>query len=154
VGQTFRTRIGDGGTGDGTTAFLEVPPETVAALGRGKRPPVRVTINDHTYRSTVAVMGGAFVLPVRREVREAAGVTQGMAVEVTLELDDAPREVAVPDDLAAALGDLRPTFDTLSFSNRKEYVDWIEGAKRPETRQRRLAQAAEMLRAGRKTPKG
>jgi hypothetical protein len=157
VEQRFETVVGDGGQGDGSTAFLEVPTEVIAALGERKRPPVQVTINGYGYRSTVAVYDGKFYLPVRREVREGAGVTQGQTVSVALRLDDAPREIRVPDDLDAALAarpETRARFEGLSFSHRKEYVDWIEGARREETRRRRIEQAVEMLRDGRKTPKG
>ena len=150
----FETRIGQGGQGDGSTSFILVPPEVVEALGKGRRPPVRVTINGHTYRSTVAVYGGEFYLPVRRGVREAADVTHGQPVTVGIELDDAPREVVVPDDLGAALGQVRSAFDGLSYSHRKEYVDWIEGARRADTRRSRIEKAVEMLRAGIRTPKG
>jgi hypothetical protein len=156
--QEFTTTIESGGEADGTTAFLELPAEVVAAVGAGrKRPPVRVTLNGYTYRSTVAVYGGRFYVPVRREVREAAGVRHREPLAVRLEPDDAPREVEVPDDLAAALAadpDVEAVFAGLSFSNRKEYADWIVTARREDTRRRRVGQAVEMLRRGIKTPKG
>ena len=83
-----------------SAAGMEIPPEVVAALGQTKRPPVRVTINGYTYRSTVAVLGGRFMIGVSNEVRAASGVAAGDEVEVELELDTAPREVSVPPELA------------------------------------------------------
>jgi hypothetical protein len=135
-----------------TAAGIRVPDEVVTALGAGKRPPVRVTINGYTYRSTVAVMGGVFMLGVSNEVRRAAGVAAGDEVDVDLELDTAPREIAVPADLAAAL-DAEPaarrTFDGLSYSNKSWHVLQVDGAKTDETRQRRIAKSVEALKEGR-----
>lgn len=134
-----------------TATGIRVPPEVVAAIGTGKRPAVRVTINDrHTYRSTVAVMGGDYLLGVSAENRAQAGVAAGEVLEVELELDTAPREVAVPDDLAAALDAVaRQTFDGLSYSNRRRHVLAVEGAKTAQTRQRRIAAVvAAMQRRG------
>jgi hypothetical protein len=128
-----------------------VPDEVVAALGPSKRPPVRVTINDYTYRSTVASMGGQFMLSVSAEVRERAGVAAGDEVEVEIELDSAPREVSVPPDVAAALdGDAnaRQFFDGLSYSRKLRIVLSVEGAKTAETRKRRITQAVAELREG------
>lgn len=145
----FRTTLLLGGK---TATGIKVPDDVVADLGGGKRPAVRVTINGYTYRSTVAVMDGAFMLPVSAEVRAGAGVSAGEEVEVELEADTAPREVVVPPDFAAALdGDdeARRFFDGLSYSNRRRFVLSIEDAKTPETRQRRIAKAVESLRAGR-----
>lgn len=136
-----------------TATGIVVPPEVVAALGSGKRPPVVVTINGYSYRSTVAPYTGVFMLPVAAEVRAGAGIVAGERITVSVELDDAPREVEVPDDLAAALRkatEARAFFDSLSYSHRKEYVRWIEEAKKPETRATRVAKAVEMLTAGRK----
>lgn len=135
-----------------TAAGIQVPEEVVEALGAGKRPPVRVTINGYTYRNTVAVMGGVFMLSVSSEHRAAAGVAGGDTVDVDLELDTAPREVTVPDDFGAAL-DAEPaarrTFDALSYSNKSWHVLQIDGAKTDETRQRRITKSVEMLREGR-----
>ena len=145
----FRTTIELGGK---TATGFRVPPEVVAGLGRGKRPPVHVTIGGHTYRSTVAAYGDVFMLPLAAEHREAAGVAAGDEVDVDVELDAAPREVTVPPDLAAALGrdeDARGFFDDLSYSNRRRIVLSIEEAKTAETRQRRIAKAVEALREGR-----
>lgn len=121
---------------------IPVPAEVVAALGQGKRPPVVVTIGGHSYRSTVAAYGDVFMLPLSQERRAAAGVEAGQTVEITLELDEQPRTVDVPDDLAAALAGrpgLRAAFDALSYSTRKEHVRQVETAKAAETRQRRIA---------------
>jgi hypothetical protein len=135
--------------GGKTATGIVVPAEVVAALGQGKRPPVRVTIGDHTYRSTVASMGGEFMLPVSAEVRGKAGVEAGDEVDVDIELDAEPREVTVPADLAEALdqdADARRSFDGLSYSGKRRYVLSIEGAKTAETRQRRIAKSVSELR--------
>lgn len=146
---TFRATIILGGK---TATGIEVPPEVVANLGSSKRPPVRVTINDYTYRSTVAVMGGTFMLPVSAEVCERAGVAAGDEVEVDLALDTEPREVTVPADLAAALNQdatAQRAFEGLSYSNKRRLVLAIDGAKTAETRQRRVTKAIGNLREGR-----
>jgi hypothetical protein len=143
----FQTTIELGGK---TATGMQVPPDVVAGLGAGKKPAVRVTLNGYTYRSTVAVYGGKFYLPVSAEVRQAAGVAAGDRVAVELELDTAPREVSVPADFAAALaGDAqaRRAFEALSYSNKRRHVLAIEGAKTDETRQRRIAKALAELRA-------
>ena len=145
----FRATIELGGT---TATGLRVPPEVVASLGAGKKPAVSVTINDHTYRSTFASMGGVFMLPVSADVRAAAGVEAGDDVDVDVALDTAPREVTVPPDLATALdadAAARRSFDGLSYSNKRRIVMPIEDAKAPETRQRRIDKAVDALREGR-----
>lgn len=127
---------------------IEVPPAVVEGFGQGKRPKVTVTLKGYTYRSTVAVMGGKYLLPLAKVHREAAGVRDTPEkVEVTLELDTAPREVEVPKDLAAALkkAGLRAAFDKLAFTHRKEHVRAIEEAKAPETRLRRIDKALAMV---------
>lgn len=126
---------------------IEVPPAIVEGFGQGKRPKVTVTLNGYTYRSTVAVMGGKFMLPLAKVHREASGVKDGAKVEVTLELDAAPREVEIPKDFAAALkkAGLRAAFDALAFTHRKEHVRAIEEAKAPETRLRRIEKALAMV---------
>ncbi len=131
-----------------TATGVEVPPAVVEALGSTKRPPVRVTIGGHTYRSTVASMGGRFMLPVSAEVRSAAGVTAGDVVDVKVELDAEPREVEVPADLAAALDAhpaARKAFDALSYSRKRQHTLSVEGAKTAETRQRRIDKAISEL---------
>ena len=128
---------------------IVVPEKVVEGFGQGKRPKVTVTLNGYTYRSTVAVMGGKFMLPLAKEHRAKSGVKDGQKVEVTLELDTAPREVEVPKDLAAALkkAGVRAAFDKLAFTHRKEHVRAIEEAKAPETRARRIEKAVAMVLA-------
>jgi hypothetical protein len=134
-----------------TATGIEVPADVVQALGPGKRPPVVVTVGGHTYRTTVAPMGGAFWIPLAAEHREAAGVAAHQEVDVTVEPDTAPREVQLPDDLAAAFdGPVRATFDALAYSHRKEWVRWVEEAKKPETRTARIEKTVASVRAGKK----
>jgi bifunctional DNA-binding transcriptional regulator/antitoxin component of YhaV-PrlF toxin-antitoxin module len=145
----FRTTVHLGGK---TATGIQIPDEVVAGLGAGKRPPVHVTINGYTYRSTVAPMGGEFWIPVSAEVRERSGVAAGDEIEVEVQLDSEPREVTVPPDLAEALAadaDAQRFFDGLSYSNKRRLVLQIEGAKTDETRQRRIAKTVEGLREGR-----
>lgn len=127
---------------DGNNTGIEVPPAIVEALGAGKRPAVVVTVNGYTYRSTIAVMGGRHLIAFSSDRRRETGLAGGDAIEVTLELDTAPRTVEVPDDLAAALDaapGARAAFDALSPSARKAHVTGVEGAKAAETRARRVA---------------
>ncbi|MFI7705873.1 YdeI/OmpD-associated family protein [Nonomuraea sp. NPDC049480] len=134
-----------------TATGIEVPGEVVDALGGGKRPAVTVTINSYTYRTTVATMGGRYMLPVSAEIRQGAGVAAGDEVEVTVELDTAPREIVVPADLAEALDrapEARKFFESLSYSRKRRYVLQIEGAKKPETRQRRVEDTVAKLADG------
>jgi hypothetical protein len=138
--------------GDKTATGIQIPDEVVEALGAGKRPPISVTIKGYTYRSTVAVMGGAYMVGVSAENRAGAGVKGGDEVDVEIELDTAPREVMVPPDFASALDaepNARNTFEGLSYSNKSWPVLQIEGAKTDETRQRRIAKSVEALKAGR-----
>lgn len=146
---TFHATIDSNGR---TATGIRVPPEVVEGLGAGRRPAVRVTLNGHTYRTSVAVMGGEYLVGVSAEVRAAAGVAAGDVLDVGIELDTEPREVVVPQDLAEALGraaEARRFFDGLSYSNRRRFVLSVEGAKSDETRRRRVAKAVETLRAGR-----
>jgi hypothetical protein len=127
---------------DGNNTGIQVPSEVIAQLGTSKKPPVVVTVAGYTYRNTVAVIGGLFMISLSKANREAAGVKGGDKVEVTLELDTAPRTVEVPDDLAAALAakpGARAAFDASSPSKRKEFVRQVEDAKTQETRDRRIA---------------
>lgn len=127
---------------DSNATGLQVPAEVVAALRAGKRPKVTVSLNGHTYRSTVAAYGDLFMLPLSAEHRTAAGVKAGDVVEVTIALDLAPRTVEVPADLAAALAAVpgaAAAFDALSYTLRKEYVRGVEEAKSLATRERRIA---------------
>ncbi|HEY3072281.1 MAG TPA: YdeI/OmpD-associated family protein [Candidatus Limnocylindrales bacterium] len=135
-----------------TATGIRVPDDVVEALGAGRRPPVRVTINGYTYRSTIAVMGSDYMVGVNADNRLGAGVAGGDEVDVDIELDTAPREVSVPADLSTALDadpKARATFDALSYSNKSWHVLQLEGAKTDETRGRRLAKSVEALRAGR-----
>lgn len=134
-----------------TATGISVPPEIVTALGSGKRPAVSITFNGYTYRTTVAPMGGEYLVSVSAEVRERAHVVAGDEVEVDIEPDTAPREVEVPPDLADALArdaEAKRSFDALSFSNKKALVTSIEQAKSAETRQRRIQKAIVSLREG------
>ena len=145
----FRATLELGGK---TATGFRVPAEVVAALGTSKRPPVRVTINGHTYRNTVAVYGGVFMLGVSAEHRAAAGVQAGDELDVDIELDTAPREVTVPPDFADALdadAQARRFFDRLSYSHKQRHILAIEQAKTVETRQRRIAKAVRDLHEGR-----
>jgi len=113
----------------------------LVALGSGKRLPVRVTVGGHCYRTTVASMDGRFFVPLNADNRSAAGVAAGDEVDVEIATDNAPRKIIVPDDLAEALaGDLTAAafFDGLSYTHRKEWVRWIEDAKKADTRASRL----------------
>jgi len=127
---------------------------SLAALGSGKRPAVRITIGGHTYQTTVASMGGRFIVPLSAEHRAAAGVAAGERVEVDIQIDTAPREVRVPADLGRELASdraAREFFETLSYTHRKEWVRWVEEAKKPETRSARIAKMVAALRAGKRT---
>ncbi|MET9224437.1 YdeI/OmpD-associated family protein [Lentzea sp. NPDC003310] len=135
---TFTTRIELNGK---TATGIRVPADVVEALGQGKKPRVSVTIGGHTYRSTVAVYDGDFMLPLSAANREAAGVSANDTVEVTLEPDLAERTVELPDDLAAAF-DRHPgvlaAFRALSYSNQRQRAEAVAAAKQPETRARRI----------------
>jgi hypothetical protein len=137
-----------------TATGISVPDEIIEALGGGKRPPVVVTISGHTFRTTIAPMGGQYLLGLNAENRAAAGAAAGDELDVEIALDSAPREITVPDDLAAALNaDVKAsaTFDALAYTHRKEWVRWVEEAKKPETRQARLVKTVEALREGKRT---
>lgn len=134
-----------------TAVGFEVPEDVVLALGKGKRPPVRVTINGYTYRSTVAPMYGRYLVGVSAENRAAAGVAGGETHDIALELDDAPRVVELPADFAAALAAepaAQATFEKLSPSNQGYHVSLLTGTNNPETRARRLAKSIAALREG------
>ena len=138
---------------DGISATgIRVPPEVVFSLGTSKKPAVRVALGDFVYRTTVATMGGVFMIPVSADVRKGAGVAAGDEVEVGIELDTDPREIIVPPDLSEALAvddAARRFFEGLSYSNKRRIVLSIDDAKTAETRQRRVAKSVDMLRAGR-----
>ena len=137
--------------GGKTATGIRVPPEVVEALGAGKKPAVSVTIGSHTYRTTIASRSDLFLLPLSAENRTAAGVSAGDEVDVRIELDTAPRVLAVPADFQAALDadpPARAVFDGLSYSRRQRLVLPVEGAKAAETRQRRIDKAMVALREG------
>jgi hypothetical protein len=135
----------------GTTGTMfRVPFDLAPAFGRA-RPPVRVTIRDHTWRTTPGVYDGVGYIAVNRAVKAATGVDAGDRVRVVMELDTEPRKVELPADLRQALaGDAgaRRAFGNLSYSHQREYVQWIEEAKRTDTRARRVAGTVERVRAG------
>jgi hypothetical protein len=134
-----------------TATGIEVPAEVVAGLGAGKRPAVRATVNGFTYRTSVAPMGGRFLLPVSAQIRAGAGVAAGDEVDVDLEVDTEPRTVSVPADLAVALDTdpaVRRAFDALSYSQQLRYVQPVEDAKAAATRQRRIDKVLSDLRPG------
>ena len=145
----FRTTILQG---DKTATGIRVPDDVMTALNAGKKPKVSVTINGHTYRSSVATVDGGPMVGVSELVRNAAGVKGGDTIDVDIELDTAPRTVEVPTDLAAALDAepaARKTYDGLSYSLQRFWVEPIVGAKTEETRQRRIEKAVAALREGR-----
>ncbi len=146
----FQTVVELGGK---TATGFEVPASAVDALGVGKKPAVRVTIRGYTYRSTIASMGGRYMLPLSAQHREGAGLAAGDVIDVSLEPDTAPRVVAVPADLAEALDrdpDAKRFFEGLSYSNKLRHVLSVEDAKTAETRQRRVEKAVGMFREGRR----
>jgi bifunctional DNA-binding transcriptional regulator/antitoxin component of YhaV-PrlF toxin-antitoxin module len=135
--------------GGKTATGLVVPEEVVEALGAGKKPPVTVMLGGHSYRSSIASRGGQYLIPLSAEHREAAGVAAGDQVDVDVELDTAPRQVEVPDDLAAALDAdpaLRQRFDGMSYSHQLQHVLAVNGAKTAETRARRVTAVVAAMR--------
>jgi hypothetical protein len=147
--QSFRTELLKG---DGDTTGFVVPDTVVGALGQGKKPKVTVTINGKfSYPNTVAVMGGKYMIGVSKERRKLAGVAGGEMIEVTLELDTAPRVMEVPPDLQQALDKdkaAKAYFATLSYSNQRRHIDPINDAKTPETRARRIEKSVALFHDG------
>jgi hypothetical protein len=128
---------------------LEVPPEVIDALGGGKRPPVTITVNGHTWQSRVAIMRGRYLLGLSNANRQAAGVATGDEAEVELELDTGPRVLTEPEDFARALDAdpaVRAAYDQLAPSHKREHLLAVESATKPETRARRIASAVAKLR--------
>ena len=143
----FRTKLLTAGK---TATGIEVPSKVMEGLGAGKKPPVRVTIKGYTYRSTVATVNGKSMVGVSEEVRKNAGVTGGDTVDVEMELDTAPREVAVPPDLARALAKdakAKKYFESLSYSGKLRLVLPVANGKTAETRERNVAKAMQELKA-------
>jgi hypothetical protein len=137
-----------------TATMFRVPFDLEDAFGRA-RPPVKVTIRGHTWRTTPGVYGGVGHVVVNRAVKAATGADAGDRVRVRMELDTEPRTVAVPRDVAAALRAdpaAQAAFDSMSYTHRREYVDWVEEAKREETRARRIAATVERVRTGKPHP--
>ena len=133
-----------------TATMFRVPFDLKEAFGRA-RPPVRVTIRNHTWRTTPGVYDGVGMIVVNRKVKAATGVDAPDRVRIAMEPDTKPRTVSVPADLRAALSEVpaaNDAFAGMSFTHRREYVDWVEDAKRPETRSRRVAATVERVRAG------
>src|SRR6476661_1562743 len=125
----------------GNNTGINVPDEVVEKLGAGKKPPVNVTVNDYTYRNTIAVMGGKFMIGVSADIRSKTGIKGGDKVKVTLALDNKPREVEVPADFQELLDKnlkAKQFYETLSYSNKQRYILPIGQAKTAETRQRRM----------------
>jgi hypothetical protein len=136
-----------------TTTGIQVPDDVVEKLNAGKKPPVSVTINGYTYRSSIAVMGGVFMLGVSADVREHAKVNGGDEITVYLELDTKPREVELPDDFKAALDGNKKAkafFESVSYSVKQRYILPVGQAKTEETRQRRIEKAISDLSLGKK----
>ena len=147
--QTFRATIQQTGV---NTAGIEVPREIVEGLGGSKRPAVVVTLDHYTYRNTIAPMGGGWWVGVSQAHREASGLKGGDEVQVTLDLDTAPREIEVPPELAVALEAdpvAKAFFDGLSYSNKSVFTLNVAGTKNPETKARRVEQAIAKMREGR-----
>lgn len=139
----------------GNNTGIEVPEEVLTGLGRGRRVKVVATVNGYTYRTSIAPAMGKILMPFSSEHRKATGLKGGEEIEVEVVPDDAPRELTLPDDLAQALADDPESvafFAGLSFTNQRLYVEWIEGAKKAETRTARVAKAAEALRERKSRP--
>jgi hypothetical protein len=143
---TFHTTLISGG---GNTTGIETPEEVVLGLGRGKRVPVVVTVNGYTFRNTTAFMGGQYLVGVSAAHRAASGLKGGDEIEVTLEVDDAPRVVEVPPELAEALAAdpvAAAAWQKLSYSHQRQHAEPIADAKAPETKARRVEKTLEILR--------
>ena len=132
---------------DGAMCLIPLPFDPKSVFGK-VRAPVKVTLNGYTYRSTIAAMGGPACIPLRKSNREAAGLEGGETVDVRLDLDTEPRVARPPADLLKALkaapGALQG-WQALSYTHQREHVEAIEGAKKPETRARRIDAAVRMV---------
>lgn len=134
-----------------TASGFVIPENVITELGAGKKPQVSIHIKGYTYRSSIASMGGEFMLPVSAEVRAKAGANAGEIIEIELELDTEPREVTIPDDFKKALeakAEAKKHFDNLSYSNKRRLVIPIGDAKTAETRQRRIDKTVQLLSEG------
>jgi hypothetical protein len=145
--QTFSTEL----LGSGNNVGIVVPEDVVAAFDRGKRVPVVVTVDGgYQYRNTIASMGGRFLISFSSETRRATGRGAGDRVEVRLDVDDAPRVVEVPADLAAELAQddaARAVWEALSYSRQRGHAESITGAKAADTRARRVTKVLTALRS-------
>jgi hypothetical protein len=140
-----------------SSAWIEFPYDLKETYGVGNLVPYKAVFDGRVvYQGSLAKMGGpnAMIL-LRKDVRAELGKEPGESVEVVVELDDKPRELDIAKDVMQALRDagLWEKFDALAYTHRKEYAQWIEGAKRPETRLSRIAKMREMLKAGKKDPR-
>lgn len=140
---SFETKVRSEDSG----TFIEVPLDVESVFGK-KRAPVRGTINGTPFESTIAVYGGRFYVPLKRALRDRAGVSSGDMVRMTLARDDRERRVELPEDFAAELENtgLRESFDRLSYSHQRRHVEAVAEAKRAATRERRIEKALDMLR--------
>jgi uncharacterized protein YdeI (YjbR/CyaY-like superfamily) len=130
---------------------IQVPDDIVERLGAGKRPAVKVTFNGYSYRTTVAPVGGVYMVPVSAEIRGQTGAAAGDELDVTIGLDSEPREIVAPGDLAAALAtepQAKAHWESLSYSKKRAIVLNVEGTKNPETRARHVEKAIGQLLEG------
>src|SRR5438046_577615 len=142
--KTFRTRI----VREGSSCFIPLTFDPKTVFGK-IRAPVKVTLNGYTYRSTIAAMGGSPCVPLRKSNREAAGLEGGETIDVRLDLDTEKREITIPADFVAALKATPRAWETwrgLSYTSQREYVEGIQGGKKPETRARRIETAVRVIR--------
>lgn len=138
---------------DGNNTGIKVPEEVVMSFNKGKKVPVVVSLKKYSYRSTVVVYNGVFMLPLAKEHREAADVRGGEEVEINLEYDDKPRTVDVPPELQKLLNndkEAKEIFEKLAYTHKKEYVRWISDAKKEETKQSRLGKILNMIKSKKK----
>ena len=143
--RTFKATI----VREGSTCFIPLTFDPKSVFGKA-RAPVRVTVNGHTYRSTIASMGGPPFIPLRKSVWQAAGLEGGETIEVRLDLDTEKREIKLPADFARALKSMPPAWErwqALSYTHQREHVEAIEEARKPETRARRIERATRMIAA-------
>ena len=140
---TFQTII----KGFGNNAGIEVPEKAINDLDSGKKPPVNITIGNYTYKSTVAVMGGKYMISLSKAHREASGLAAGDKIIVELELDASERTVSIPTELQVALNNekLDKVFSQLAYSKRKEFCRQVSDAKADDTRNRRIARILSQL---------
>ena len=135
----------------GNNTGIAVPPEVVEELGAGKKPPVKITLKGYTYRSSIAVMGGKYMVSLSAENRKNAGVQGGETLEIEIVVDTEKREITIPPDLQAALDanpEAKAFFEKMSYSKKRRHVEPIEAAKAPETRQRRIEKSVQMFSEG------